>query len=52
MTFEVPFHLWPLFNFGFKKKKHIAKDFPGSPVVKTPRFHLRGLGFLIPVSGN
>ena len=32
------------------KNKHIW-DFPGSPVVKTPRFHCRGHG-LAPWSGN
>lgn len=43
---KVPCHLWPLFNYALKRS-HIAKDFPGSPVVKTLCFHLGGLGFLI-----
>ena len=39
--------LWP---FDLKKKKSVLKtqtfgDFPGSPVVKTPHFHYRKLGF-------
>ena len=37
-------------NPSHQKKK--IRDFPGSPVVKTPRFHCRGRGFDIPGQGT
>ena len=38
-------------NFYFPALDEFSWDFPGGPVVKTPRFHCRGRGF-DPWSGN
>ena len=38
-------------NLKLLQKIVCSEDFPGSPVVKTPRFHCRGHGF-DPWSGN
>ena len=40
-----------IFNLKIQSKSAPGGDFPGGPVVKTPRFHCRGAG-LIPGQGT
>ena len=51
VDFNTIFLLFLLTNFNSYFKRQYSRDFPGDPVVKTPRFHRRGREF-DPWSGN